>query len=66
MLASAIYDDVQIETAAKPMEEKLGSILDEKLEQPEPEKSMKNVTEDTPEEEKDTTGVPDGEELDLF
>ena len=66
MLASAIYDDEQIETAAKPMEEKLGSILDEKLEQPEPEKSMKNVTEDTPEEEKDTTGVPDGEELDLF
>ena len=66
MLASAIYDDVQVETAAKPMEEKLGSILDEKLEQPEPEKSMKNVTEDTPEEEKDTTGVPDGEELDLF
>lgn len=66
MLASAIYDDEQIETAAKPMEEKLGSILDEKLEQPEPEKNMKDVTEDTQEEEKDTTGVPDGEELDLF
>ena len=37
LLASAIYDDEQVETATKPINEKLDDILDEKLEEPEPE-----------------------------
>ena len=64
LLASAIYDE-QVETATKPIDEKLDSILDEKLEQPEPEMAIvlengKPVFPANEEEEKEISDVFDG------
>ena len=54
MLASSIYDDEQVETATKPIDEKLGNILDENLRNPQPEEKV------VIEEEKEVSDVFDG------
>ena len=66
MLASAIYDDVQVETAAKPMEEKLGSILDENLRNPQPEEKVIIEEEKEVSDVFDGTDEKSGEEENLF
>ena len=63
LLASAIYDDEQVETATKPIDEKLDDLLDDKLKDPEPEMEVVG------EEEKEVSDVFDGtsgEEPELF
>ena len=58
LLSSAIYDDESGDMEDRPIEEKVGGLADSILENPEPEESGQI---DVTEEDRDTTGLPDGE-----
>ena len=64
LLASHIYDDEQIETATKPIDEKLDDILDEKLKEPESEMAV--VSEEEEKEISDAFDGKSGEKGELF